>query len=229
MIRTILFLNISIFIVACSSSHNTNTIVVLGDSNGAHEKGWVYHLNQIIQTDTILNFSISGNTIGFDNLGRSQLNTLKNIERILQVSDSAYNNINTVLVLLGTNDCKAVFKDSLDKTVQNLDQLINKIKQFDYQNNEIPEIVIITPSPYGSKSESIEKYIGGDTRVQRLIPEFKKTADKNHAGFVDIYAPLKPNFETLTEDGVHLTQDGYMQVAEIIQQYLISNSNYQAK
>jgi lysophospholipase L1-like esterase len=224
-----IFLYLSIFAIACSSNRSSNTILVLGDSNGAHEQGWVYHLDQIIETDSILNFSISGNTIGFDNLGRSKLNTLKNIDRILQVSDSAFSNIKTVLILLGTNDCKAVFKDSLDKTVQNLEQLIKKINQFEYQNNKTPEIVIITPSPYGSKSEMTEKYIGGDARVQKLIPEFKKTAEKNQTGYIDIYTPLKPNFETLTEDGVHLTQDGYKQVAAIIQDYLVSQNNYQVK
>jgi lysophospholipase L1-like esterase len=210
----------AVLLTACNTKTEKQTIVVLGDSNGAHEHGWVYHLQQRMRPDTLLNFSISGNTIGYDNLGRTKLNTLKNVTHVLSSADSSMKNIDEVLILLGTNDCKAVFQDSMGKTVENLETLINKINTFNYSNHKVPKIVIISPPPYGTKSETIEKYIGGDSCVVELIPQFKEVAAKYQIDFIDIYEPLKPEFDSITVDGVHLTQEGYSKMAGIIFEHL---------
>ena len=54
-------------------------ILTIGDSNGASGEGWVTQLARLRKDDQIINTCISGNTIGFDNLGSESLNTLKNI------------------------------------------------------------------------------------------------------------------------------------------------------
>ena len=58
-------------------------ILTIGDSNGTFDYSWPQQLKKLLPFSTIINKSVSGNTIGFDNLGRMELNTLKNINRYL--------------------------------------------------------------------------------------------------------------------------------------------------
>ncbi|HRQ29860.1 MAG TPA: prolyl oligopeptidase family serine peptidase, partial [Saprospiraceae bacterium] len=49
-------------------------ILTIGDSNGASEYGWPVQLKKLMPFSNIINVSIAGNTIGFDNLGQEKLN-----------------------------------------------------------------------------------------------------------------------------------------------------------
>lgn len=62
----------------------SKSILILGDSNGAFEYGWVNQLKKLRPADRIENTSIAGNTIGFNNLNRKSLNTLGNIDLYLE-------------------------------------------------------------------------------------------------------------------------------------------------
>ena len=88
---TILFICISMFLF---SQNLPLKILAIGDSNGEFDFGWVAQLQKIRSVDKIVNTSISGNTIGFDNLGRKQLNTLKNIDSYSEIKD-VFKNITT--------------------------------------------------------------------------------------------------------------------------------------
>lgn len=219
--KRFLFVFVVLTVLSCKQADYSKNILVLGDSNGAHEKGWVYHLQRKVSPDTLLNYCISGNTIGFDNLGRKTLNTLRNIDGILTELDSSGRKIDEVLILLGTNDCKVVFTDSLEKIPVNLQALIKSIKGFNYSLGNTPKITVISPPPYGSDSLLISKYKGGNDRVQKLIPKFQEVAEMEQVGFINIYNDLKPGFDTLATDGVHLTQTGYEKMVDLIYEGLI--------
>lgn len=202
---------------ACKTEvNNKKTIIAFGDSNGAREHSWVYHFQKLIGNDTVLNYCISGNTIGFNNLDRDELNTLKNVNKNLNHADSVSEKIDQILILLGTNDCKAVFKDRQNEVPLNMQKLINNIREFNYKQKKAPQIVIISPPPFAHDSLLIEKYIGGDERVKNLVGEFSKIAKENNLKYIDIYHPLKPDFNELNEDGVHLNQKGYDKMAKLI-------------
>ena len=82
---------------------------------------------------TIINKSVSGNTIGFDNLNRAELNTLTNIRQYL---DEAYQGIGTgreldyIFLNIGTNDTKVIFKDRQKEVPDNMELLIKKIRDY---------------------------------------------------------------------------------------------------
>ena len=200
-------------------------IVTIGDSNGANEYGWVNQLKSIRKQDSIFNYSISGNTIGFDNLGNEKLNTLKNA--IANLEDAATKSvtgmIDDVVILLGTNDCKKVFADSNNQVVQNLEKLIQLIKEQKAIIDSESEIYIVTPPPFGADSILKEKYKGGDKRVRKLLPGFMNVSLKYDCHFIDVYHELKPQFDKLNRDGVHLNADGSMIIANAVSRFLDSN------
>lgn len=185
-------------------------ILTIGDSNGAMLDGWVDQLQSLRPYDQIINTSVSGNTIGFDNQGQARLNTLKNIEQYLQ---KASGKIDQIVIMLGTNDCKAEFADRLPEVSKNLDRLIKTIKEYYGQLTQTPSILIVSPPPYGRDEQLLEKYRGASKRVKILRDEFAEIAKANAVSYIDIQTPLQPYFEYVSPDGVHLNKHGQYWIA----------------
>lgn len=203
-----------------SQPANPLRILTLGDSNGALPEGWVNQLKKLRPDDTIFNISISGNTIGFNNLGRSSLNTLGNINSYM---DKAYANLgktDLIIIMLGTNDCKAVFKDSLTFVPENMSKVLKGIRMNSLKHNNNPPIYIVSAPPFGPDEMLEEKYKGGLERVAWLNKKLSEIASKEKAQFINTFQILLPVFKNLTTDGVHLNPDGQKMIALIIQENL---------
>ena len=197
-------------------SVKTYNILTIGDSNGTSQEGWVYQLGILRGNDKIFNCSVGGNTIGFDNLGQTKLNTLKNVNQYIKSAEDSLKRLDMILIMLGTNDCKAVF-DSLQQDVPgNLEELVDIIFNYPYISQKVPQIVLITPPPIGKDSMLLPKYYGGLMRLERLLPEYKRISEKYNCKYVDIFHPLFNGFESLTVDGIHLNEAGYKKAAFII-------------
>ena len=198
-------------------------ILVIGDSNGKLENGWVNQLQKLRFEDRIFNTSISGNTIGFNNSGYSKLNTLRNIDRYMDKAAKNLAKPDAIVIMLGTNDCKAVFDDSLKLVPKNMRTLISKIKAHPVYIEYHPQIYLVSPPPYGPDQMLIAKYHGGSKRIEYLYPKFKNIAKKENCIFVDTYTQLKENFENLSSEGVHLTPEGQKLIARIINDLMNEN------
>lgn len=202
---------------ACkTASDHPKNILAIGDSNGAFKHGWVNQLQQLMPKDSIYNVSIPGNTIGFDNLDNPKLNTLRNLKSYLAETTKNSGELDYILILLGTNDSKAVFDDRRDEVLKNMRTLIKELKGFEYSSGKSPKIVIITPPPYGPDSILAEKYKGGENRVAQLSESFQQIAEETGCEFVNIHQRLKPQFMAHSKDGVHLDAEGQKIIAESI-------------
>lgn len=195
-------------------------ILTLGDSNGALPFGWVNQLKEIKTNDTIFNISISGNTIGFNNNGRRSLNTLANIRTYMEKAYTRLGKIDKIIIMLGTNDCKAVFGDSLSVVPENMRKLIIEIKNTARLHRNKPVIYIVSPPPFGPDEMLEEKYKGGMERVSLLNDQLKSVAREESVKFINTCQILLPVFRQLTSDGVHLNEDGQRMIALIIQENL---------
>ena len=202
------------------SKEKSLNILTFGDSNGALPFGWVYQLKQIRTNDTIFNISISGNTIGFNNNGRSSLNTLSNIRSHMDQAYERLGKIDRIIIMLGTNDCKAVFRDSLSVVPGNMRRMIIEIKKIARLHKNKPVIYIVSPPPFGPDDVVGEKYAGGMDRVSLLNEQLKIIAKEESAIFINTCQILAPVFQQLTPDGVHLNADGQRMIALIIQENL---------
>jgi len=195
-------------------------ILTIGDSNGALPFGWVYQLKQIRTNDTIFNISISGNTIGFNNNGRTSLNTLSNIEGYMKTAYAKLGHIDRIIFMIGTNDCKSVFKDSLQVVPDNMRKLIAEVKRITMLHKNMPVIYIVSPPPFGPDELVGEKYGGGMDRVSQLNKNLELIAKEESVMFINTCQILEPVFKQLTSDGVHLNADGQKMIALIIQENL---------
>ncbi|XOV91282.1 MAG: GDSL-type esterase/lipase family protein [Bacteroidota bacterium] len=197
----------------------TKTILAIGDSNGQMRGGWVDQLSEIRRSDVVINESISGNTIGFDNNGNLSLNTVRNIEDYLHKHDLSKGRLDKIVILLGTNDCKAVFKDRMDEVPVNYQKILNKIMDY-YIGYTVPDIIMVSPPPYGDDEMLIEKYKGAGDRVLALNKKFSSLARKNNIKYLDIYTPLVGVFYSITRDGVHVIPSGQNVIAQMINKVL---------
>ena len=201
-------------------------ILTIGDSNGTFAYSWPVQIKNLLPDATVINKSISGNTIGFDNNDQVKLNTLKNIDRYLEEAFKELgpgNKFDFVVMVLGTNDTKKVFENRQNEVPENMTLLIHKIKDYITSHNmALPKICIITPSPMDEDKIDKIKYGGGDGRIQKNNIEFKRIAKENKIDFLDTYSVLKPGFSEMTLDGIHLNEKAQLQVATDIVKYIKS-------
>lgn len=219
-VQTLFLISACVLLLVFSSfsSNKGDRILVLGDSNGAAAQGWVKQLEKLRPDDTFCNLAIYGNTIGFDNLKRDTLNTLKNVDSYLCRAVQQMGGIDRVLIWLGSNDCKADF-DSLQAQVPgNLDKLLRRIKQSEH-SSEV-EIVFIAPSPMAADSLLEAKYHGGKRRLERLIPHLEKIVRKQRCFFLNMHDSLATDYSRLNSDGIHMNEEGACVAATVINQYL---------
>lgn len=197
---------------------NHLTIFTLGDSNGTFPYSWPKQLQTLLPNATVFNISKSGRTIGFLNLGDSTLNSLFVIDENLKKAAEFTGDrpFDYIIIDLGTNDAKAVFADRQTEVAQNLEKLIQKIKGCPYITVAKAKIVVISPTPYGTKAAATEKYKGGDRRVKAMSKSFQKTAKRNGCLFVNGYTIPGLNVETMTADGLHLDAAGSKKVTESV-------------
>jgi lysophospholipase L1-like esterase len=209
-------------IVDVALSHiPSKNILLIGDSNGAFKHGWANQLKKIMPNNFIVNTSISGNTIGFDNSGYQHLNTLRMVDSYLKKGVDQMQTIDYIVIVLGTNDCKAVFDNRLKEVPKNLKKLIKKIQKSDILP-KTPKIIVVTPPPYGDDNILKEKYKGGSERVRFLKTEYSKIAKKTNVAYLDIQTPLEPVFKSLSKDGVHLIKEGQTIIAKLIKQEIVT-------
>jgi lysophospholipase L1-like esterase/pimeloyl-ACP methyl ester carboxylesterase len=191
-------------------------ILTLGDSNGANKDGWVDQLKKMMPKSYFVNISQSGRTIGFDNNGKKELNELANIDNFMddarkQIGSRKYD---FIIVCLGTNDTKSVFADRQKEVVANFDELLKKIKNHSLTKNPKPKLIYVTPPPIRIKIEA--KYLGGNERLNQLIPQFTGIAKQNGFQVVDIYHPLQGILDYYSVDGVHMAGSGQEIIASQI-------------
>ncbi|WP_169788184.1 SGNH/GDSL hydrolase family protein [Rufibacter tibetensis] len=191
-------------------------ILTLGDSNGTFPDSWPKQLQRALPNAQVYNISKGGRTIGFVNNGDNNLNSLLVIDENLRkaANHTKERPYDFIVLELGTNDAKAVFADRQKKVPGNLEKLIKTIKGSNYPTISQAKIIIISPPPYGTKAEVLEKYKGGDKRVKKMSKSFKKVAKRNGCLFVNGYKTPGLNIEAMTEDGLHLDVAGSKHLIE---------------
>lgn len=202
------------------TKHKVLRILTLGDSNGALPFGWPNQLREARPNDTIFNISSSGNTIGFINNGRRSLNTLANIGDYMEKAFTGLGTIDRVVIMLGTNDCKSVFSDSLSFVPGNMKKLLSEINLISKRHRSSPVIYVVSPPPFGPDEMLDDKYKGGMERVACLNDMLEDVADESGAFFINTCDILSPVFSHLTPDGVHLNAEGQRMIALIINENL---------
>ncbi len=198
-------------------------LLAIGDSNAAADSGWVVQLRKLLPFANVINHSVAGNTIGFDNLDNPKLNTLKNVETYLnQTFESLPENehLDAVIIGLGTNDAKAIFAERQKEVPQNMNTLISEIKKQLRKRNKNTTKIFILSVPPAEEQKAEAKYNGIERRTVENNLQFKKIAVKQNVYFIDTQTILKTNFPFLTYDGIHLIEKAQFKIAQEIVLFL---------
>ena len=196
-------------------------VLIIGDSNGHGADSWPEQLRTLLPWSTIINTSVPGNTIGFDNLDQPELNTLKNADRYIEEVIEAVGegrSPDIIMIALGTNDTKYIFRDRQKEIAGNLSLLLDKIEA------ALPEskIFIVTPSPVEESKDPTGKYAGSSKRVKKLVSDFRRTAGIKGIELIDLYGFLEEDFAKKTDDGIHLNRQTQFDVALFVLEILSS-------
>lgn len=186
------------------------TIVGFGDSisNGYGVNKAHSYINRLEKYIPSYYPSIYWNIVNSSKNGVTTREALQTIETSVLVHQP-----NMVFVQFGTNDCANNNKyRSLEEFEDNLTNIINKIIEHNNRtglNNCTPIPILITPSPV---NEDIAKPLRNNSRLNQYVHIIKTLAKDYNCPLIDFYNKVlcQDNYERyISDDGVHLNEDGY--------------------
>jgi len=202
------------------------SILSIGASNEYAANSWVHKLQAELPHALVTNYSIPGNTVGFDNLNNPTLNTLHNLDSLITLATNKNyrGTYDYILIALGTNDCKAIFKGQNQAVLDNYRQLIRHLKASRLFDPARTTIVAITPPPM-DHTKTIDKYEGGDDCIRQWNETLRAFSQQEKLVFLDTYSRLKPTIQSLTIDGVHLTDAAQASVAALVNEQILRTNS----
>ena len=180
------------------------TIVCFGDSitHGAKVNGhsWVYFLSK------------EHKDVNFINAGRNGRKTSDKKELLPVLKQ--YPDADYYIIFLGVNDLKNGNDSMVNQCVENMEWMINKIKETDKKT----KIVILAPTDINLNTMSqlnVNKKYNENTKssLVKLEKKYKELAKENDLGFISLLKTVSsPNYV----DGLHPDEKGQQQIADAI-------------
>ena len=192
------------FIAAAFNIGIKGKVVCFGDSitHGAKVDGhsWVYFLSK------------DHKNINFINEGRNGRKTSDKNE-ILPVLKK-YPDADYFLIFLGVNDLKNGNDSMVNKCIENMEWMINKIRE----TNQNTRIVILAPVDISLKTmdtTNVRKKYNENTKSSLVILEkgYKKLAKEDKLGFISLLNTVTPSNYV---DGVHPDIKGQQEIADAV-------------
>lgn len=197
-------------------------ILAYGDSNTwgfdpesfdrySEEIRWTSLLQKALGNNAlILEEGLNGRTTVFDDPTCDGRNGYTALPAILEADKP----LDKAIVMLGTNDCKSVFKASSEDIAAGMELCLKKI--FDYVSPE--KVLLISPFYLGEAALAF----GNDERSlavsRELKPAFRELADKYGAAFL----AASDVVEASVVDGQHLTAEGHRALYEAVLDIIVS-------
>lgn len=170
---------------------------------------WTGKLQEKLGYDTrILEEGLCGRTTVFEDAYRAGKKGIDAIEKILEQND----NIDSVILMLGTNDCKTCNKSSARKIACGIDRCLEVILKY------VPadRVLLISPIHLGDdvwKQEYDPEFSRHSVLVSHgLKREYTKIAKKRKVHFLAASDYVQPSME----DQEHLNADGHGKLAKVI-------------
>lgn len=141
----------------------------------------------------------------------------KNGKKYLLPCLDSHKPLDLVILMLGTNDLKSRFGVSAFDIGTSMENLVKAILKSDAGNNFCaPQILLITPVPIHSVgNKDLDQMIPDmDRRSKMLDGYYKKIAGKYQISCLNPEGKVEIN----DMDGIHFTEKGHSQMAELIYQ-----------
>lgn len=164
----------------------------------------------------IVENAMNGRTTVFDEIrpGRPHRNGLEQLSAALET----HYPIDTVILMLGTNDLKKQYAQSISDVVNNIRQLFKLIKSSDKGISGLPpQILLIAPTIIMEVPTLPRQFDANAIKMSQLIgKEYKKLAIQEGCLFLD--AAL---YATPSEEGIHFDEFGHANLGYAIAKILL--------
>jgi lysophospholipase L1-like esterase len=184
------------------------------------ERSWaeIVKINLDERAEIIID-GLNGRTTTFDD--SEWLN--RNGKKQLAISLEVHAPLALVVIMLGTNDLKAKYGKQPAQICLSIKELIDQInsaKGSIYGQVENPDILIVSPPHIAHENAFDAEFKGAIDKLSKLVPLIRKLAKEKNTFFLDI------NNEklSLADDGIHLSQEGHFELAQLIQNYIDAHS-----
>ncbi|MBB4079322.1 lysophospholipase L1-like esterase [Lewinella aquimaris] len=215
--RLLSLLFVTALLIGCAVPLKKRSLLVIGDSNGAADRGWVFQLQQLRGGGPLVNTSLSGNTIGFSDNGQMDRNTLENLTPYLRRGYAEMGEIDEILIALGTNDCKDKFSDRQEEIGENLKTLLSRTRAFfEERGQDMPRIVLLTPPPTGDDDRVGDEFRGVKRCTAELSELIRGIAIDEGYCLVDLQRQPGDAVLVHSDDGIHFDGQGYRMLAKNI-------------
>ena len=126
--------------------------------------------------------------------------------------------LDTIVLMLGTNDLKYRFQRDPERIADGVQSLINEIKESVIEAEEkVPKIILMCPPIVDETVDGVsnkDKYEGAEAK-SKLLPElYKKLAEENSLEYVNLQDYVQPS----KADGYHMDIESHQIIAKILEE-----------
>lgn len=133
--------------------------------------------------------------------------------------------LDMVIIMLGTNDLKASFSQSIDNICQGAKVLCKQALEFDYAPYNTPQVMLIAPAPFTVSSTIDKEFSQTIADSRKIAPAYYELSKELNIHFLDAGRIVKPS----NIDGIHWDRDGHhhfsQHLSAVLQQLNDSNHN----
>ncbi|MEG0754268.1 MAG: SGNH/GDSL hydrolase family protein [Angelakisella sp.] len=174
-----------------------------------YEARWTGILAERLGADFhIIEEGLNGRTTVFDDPTRESANGLTTLHPIMMTHEP----LDTMIIMLGTNDTKDRFNASAKVCGMGLKRLVEKALTVPAWRDGKPDIIIVAPAPISPNIQDEGMGRECSQRSYGLAEEYRKVAELLHCRFLDA-APIA---EVHPNDWIHLTRASHVALAEAL-------------
>ena len=178
------------------------------DNRYPRDKRWTGILEKRLSNVKIAEEGLCGRTTVFDDRTRPGRNGAKTLPKLLK----NYSIIDGVILMLGTNDCKAYYNASPDEIGKGVDKCLSEIEKY----VDPSKILLISPIHLGDdvcspeKDPEFDKVSIGTSKALKAV--YKDIAKRRGTKFMAASDYAVPS----TVDDEHLSEEGHERLADAI-------------
>ncbi len=142
----------------------------------------------------------------------------RNGKTYLQPCIESHSPLDTILIMLGTNDLKIEYSRSAQEIANALEGLVSTVREYGKNNSgNPPKIVLVSPILIDSSATRFTEFYTGyydersATESKLLSNEIEQLAERLDCQFIDAATIAKPG-----EDGIHFDEPSGRRLAELV-------------
>ncbi len=202
------------------------TILCYGDSNtwGAipgsiyrHPYGvrWPSALQNLLGDGyEVISEGLCGRTFVVADPEKPHRTGITHLQAIVESADP----LESVVIMLGTNDVKSTYNLSAEQIAGHLEQTVELIQSKKFDLEKTPKILVICPPAVTmpAKNDLDERMVRGLELFKKLPDLFKTVAEKYGCGFIN----AQDHISSSKIDGYHIDTESHHKLAEVIKTWI---------